>query len=363
MEKTTNQYFTKKLMVWEKTVDRPMPWKGEKDPYLVWLSEIILQQTRVEQGWAYFEKFKKHYPSVHDLAAAGEDELMKMWEGLGYYSRARNLHYTAKYISKELGGKFPDDYKAILALKGVGKYTAAAVASFVYGLPYAVLDGNVYRVLSRFFGIETPTDTTKGKAFFEELAGKLLEQKAPGIYNQAIMDFGAMVCKPKRPDCKTCPLRRKCVAYEKGLVAKLPIKSKKIERKSRFFNYLQISSGNQVMIHKRAGKDIWKNLYQYPLLETSVAPENFDALKLGESFDFLGKSKKFDLKRMAGPYKQSLTHQHIWAYFWEIELKPDENVEIPAPFIFVSWKELHKFAFPKIFSLYFNDKSLYLNLF
>ena len=201
-------FFTKNLLKWFASHHRPMPWKGEKNPYLIWLSEIILQQTRVEQGLPYFLKFKENYPTVTDLANAPEDEVMRLWQGLGYYSRARNLHFTAKYIAYDLNGEFPNTYTEILKLKGVGAYTAAAISSFAYDLPNAVVDGNVYRVLARYFGIETPIDTTEGKKKFTKLAYELLDKKRPADYNQAIMDLGATQCTPKNPNCKNCPLNK-----------------------------------------------------------------------------------------------------------------------------------------------------------
>ncbi|MEO1264044.1 MAG: A/G-specific adenine glycosylase, partial [Bacteroidota bacterium] len=241
-------------MEWFSTNHRPLPWKGEKNPYLIWLSEIILQQTRVEQGLPYFEKFKKKYPTVKDLANAPEDEVMKMWEGLGYYSRARNLHAAAKFIADELNGTFPDTFHEILGLKGVGPYTAAAIASFAYGLPHAVVDGNVYRVLSRFFGIEEPIDTTAGKKLFAALAQELLDEKQAGNYNQAIMDFGATHCTPALPACTSCLMKSKCTAFQKNTVNKLPVKIKKTKRRQRFFNYLILNEKGNVFIKKRTQK-------------------------------------------------------------------------------------------------------------
>ena len=246
--------FTKKLLKWFVSNYRPLPWKGEKNPYLIWLSEIILQQTRVEQGLPYYEKFRKKYPTIKDLALAPEDEVMKLWEGLGYYSRARNLHTTAKFISKDLDGIFPKTHKEILALKGVGSYTAAAIASFAYNLPYAVVDGNVYRVLSRYFGIATPIDSTDGKKEFALLAQELLATEKPGAYNQAIMDFGATHCMPKQPKCITCLLNKKCKAFTENRIDILPVKTKKIKKRTRYLNYLIINQGNQVFINKRTGK-------------------------------------------------------------------------------------------------------------
>ena len=226
-----------------------MPWKGEKNPYLIWLSEIILQQTRVEQGLPYYERFRENYPTVTDLANAPEDEVMKLWEGLGYYSRARNLHATAKMIDQEMDSIFPTTHAEILKLKGVGPYTAAAIASFAYNLPHAVVDGNVYRVLSRFFGIETPIDSTSGKKEFAQLAQDLIDKKQPGNYNQAIMDFGATHCMPKKPKCSQCLLRKNCKALLNNKVTSLPIKIKKIKKQTRYFNYLVINQNKHCLLY------------------------------------------------------------------------------------------------------------------
>ncbi|MGL6267505.1 MAG: A/G-specific adenine glycosylase, partial [Chitinophagaceae bacterium] len=216
-------------MDWHKVKNtRQMPWKGEKDPYKIWLSEIILQQTRVEQGWDYYNRFIDAFPSVNDLANAPDQVVFKLWEGLGYYARCRNLLHTARTISTEYKGSFPETYDEIITLKGIGPYTAAAISSFAFGLPYAVVDGNVLRVLSRVFGIQDPIDGKKGKDALTDMAEKLLDKKSPGLYNQAIMDFGAVICKPALPLCDTCPVQRVCVAHKKRLVDKLPVKSQKI---------------------------------------------------------------------------------------------------------------------------------------
>ena len=225
--KTSKSLFTKTLMNWNKAYNvRKMPWKGQKDPYKIWLSEIILQQTRVEQGLAYYNRFIDRYPSVINLANAKDEEVFKLWEGLGYYTRCKNLLSTARYIAFELGGIFPNNYEELLQLKGVGPYTAAAIASFSYNLPYAVVDGNVFRVIARYFGIDKPIDTTAGKYFFTELANQLLPPKEAGLYNQAIMDFGATICKPALPSCTTCKLHKTCAAIELGRVNILPIKTR-----------------------------------------------------------------------------------------------------------------------------------------
>ncbi|MFK7806582.1 MAG: A/G-specific adenine glycosylase [Saprospiraceae bacterium] len=354
-------FFTKALLKWNMQQSRPMPWKGEKNPYLIWLSEIILQQTRVEQGLPYFEKFKAVYPTVHDLARAPEDEVMKLWEGLGYYSRARNLHSTAKYISGDLKGVFPKEYKNILALKGVGPYTAAAIASFAYGLPHAVVDGNVYRVLSRFYNIDDPIDTTIGKAKFVKLADELLDKTKPGVYNQAIMDFGATVCVPKNPICDSCPLQVKCKAYEKNKVDKLPVKSKKLIRKKRFFNYLVVKDeGNQTLIRKRVEKGIWQNLYDFPLIESTKQIELADLKKQSDWKDWIGKNKLIILP--SKPFRQLLTHQEIIAVFWEVKINDIEDLPMFDRFASVDWTALANFGFPKIIDTYIKDNSLYLRL-
>ncbi len=265
------KFFFEILIKWNRNENkREMPWKGEKDPYKIWISEIILQQTRVQQGLAYYNRFIKTWPNVKSLAKADEQKVYKLWEGLGYYSRCRNLIATAKYINNELGGRFPEKYENILSLKGVGDYTAAAIASFAFNLPYAVVDGNVFRVLSRFFGIEIPVDTTEGKKLFKALANELIDKKNPAEYNQAIMDFGAIVCKPLLPLCSECPLQKKCIAFQKKLVNVLPLKQKSINTRQRFFNYLQVEHKNKIYVNQRTGKDIWQNLHEFILIESKV---------------------------------------------------------------------------------------------
>ncbi|MDG2419087.1 MAG: A/G-specific adenine glycosylase [Saprospiraceae bacterium] len=352
------QFFTKQLLKWAKNINRPMPWKGEKNPYYIWLSEIILQQTRVEQGLPYFLKFKEKYPTVHDLANAEEDEVMKLWEGLGYYSRARNLHFSAKNISKNLHGEFPKTLDEILKLKGVGVYTAAAIASFAYDLPHAVVDGNVYRVLSRYFGIETPIDSTEGKKEFSILANVLLKKNKAAIYNQAIMDFGAIQCTPKLTNCKDCSLKKNCQAFQKGKVSGLPVKAKKIKKKTRYFNYLLLKSNGEVWVKKRTQKDIWQNLYEFPLIETEVLLKN-NILSKNEIWNNLIKDFDYELRHISSPFRQQLTHRTIIATFLEIDLPVNFSIKKNA-YIKVERKNLSRFAFPKIIDLYLKDNSLNL---
>ena len=353
--------FTQLLLKWNKTQSRPMPWKGEKNPYLIWLSEIILQQTRVEQGLPYFERFKSTFPTVHHLANAPEDKVMKLWEGLGYYSRARNLHATAKRISQELKGVFPSTYADILTLKGVGPYTAAAIASFAFDLPHAVVDGNVYRVLSRFYNNNEPIDTTKGKVAFTELAQTLLDAKAPGVYNQAIMDFGATVCVPKSPDCPSCPMSKSCQAFAKNTVDQLPVKSKKLVRKKRFFNYLVLKDEKEnTVINKRQEKDIWRNLYEFPMIETTDMATLEELQNTSSWKNWLPGSVGNIMP--SKPFSQALTHRQIIAVFWEISVKNVKQFPIHEAFLPMPWQELKDFAFPKIIDCYIKDNSLYLRL-
>lgn len=354
-------FFRENLMHWYAASHRPLPWKGEKNPYLIWLSEIILQQTRVEQGLPYFERFKKAYPSVLNLADAPQDEVMKLWEGLGYYSRARNMHATAKHIAYERKGKFPETHEEILSLKGVGPYTAAAIASFAFDLPHAVVDGNVYRVLARFFGMETPTDSTDGKKLFNQLAQQALDQNQPGRYNQAIMDFGATQCTPQSPDCKSCPLNSKCIAFQQNMVEKLPVKSRKLVKRERYFHYLIIESDVEVLLQKRTEKDIWQQLYEFPLIELPEAQLNPEDLYKELLWKNLLGDRPFKVRRISKPFKQTLTHQVIYAVFFEIEL-PAGQLPEDSYFIVTERKNLSKFAFPKIIDLYLRDNSLYLNL-
>ena len=333
-----------------------MPWKGEKDPYRIWLSEIILQQTRVEQGLGYYHRFITTFPTVKHLAQAPEIKVFKLWEGLGYYTRCKNLLATAKYINDELQGKFPHKYEDILALKGIGPYTAAAIGSFAFNLPHAVVDGNVFRVLSRYFGISIPIDSTDGKKIFSVLANDLLDGKNPGAYNQAIMDFGAVVCKPKLPLCKSCLLNRHCVAFLQGMVQQLPVKEKAITKRTRWFYYLIIEYNGEVYVRKRGAKDIWENLYEFVLLESRepLLLENFKPVK-----EMLGKNQ-FEVKHISAFYKQLLTHQTIRGQF--ISLTITQPVALEG-YKRVGKKALQKLPFPKFISNYLKDKNVSLNLF
>lgn len=351
-------FFTKTLLKWNAIRnDREMPWKGEKDPYKIWLSEIILQQTRVDQGLNYYNLFVKSFPTVNQLAKAPETKVFKLWEGLGYYTRCKNLIATAKYISKELGGKFPDKYDDILSLKGIGPYTAAAIGSFAFNLPYAVVDGNVFRVLSRYFNINTPIDTTDGKKLFTKLADDLLDKKFPGIYNQALMDFGATVCKPQQPLCSTCMLKSKCGAYIHNTVNLLPVKEKSITKKERWLYYFIIEHTGQVLVRKRPANDIWENLYEFVLLENNSALSEKEL----RSSSYLKKNiaKKFKIIKISEEHKQLLTHQTIRGRFIHVELS---ELVLLDGYDRVSKAEIKKLPFPKFITLYLKDKNVSLNL-
>ncbi|MCL4116849.1 UNVERIFIED_CONTAM: hypothetical protein GTU68_064903 [Idotea baltica] len=354
MSENAKPNFTRLLLEWNETQNhRPLPWKGIKNPYFIWLSEIILQQTRVEQGKPYYLKFTEKYPTVIHLANAPEDEVMKMWEGLGYYSRARNLHAAAKYVADELNGVFPTTYDEIKKLKGVGDYTAAAIASFAYNLPHAVVDGNVYRVLSRYFGIETPIDSTEGKKQFAQLAQELLHTKQANTYNQAIMDFGARHCTPAKPLCLFCNMQAKCVAFQTGNTAKLPIKNKKIKKRTRYFYYLVIEHNKEILVAKRTEKDIWQDLYEFFLIEeTKQLSDVALKKKVGETI-----STDFTIETISEEYKQLLTHQKILSKFVYLKINDTKGLHFQESFNFVSKQILKTLAFPKSLNNFINGES------
>lgn len=322
--------FSKILTRWYSGNKRFLPWRETQEPYHIWLSEIILQQTQVKQGLPYYEAFTAKFPTVFDLAKADEDDVLKLWQGLGYYSRARNLHFTAKYVVDELNGQFPNTYKGLLRLKGVGDYTASAIASICFNAPTAVVDGNVYRVLSRYFGIETPINSAKGIKEFKALAQELIDKKDPATFNQAIMEFGATQCRPKNPDCMFCPFRDTCVAYNKGTIDELPVKLKKLKVKQRYFNFLVfLSEDKQTVLEKREGKGIWQNLYQFPLVETEQNLGHDTFLKMLKEHKLL-KDKLFELRQYNDtPKVYKLSHQHLNTTFWIVTV---DSVEHGIPF-------------------------------
>lgn len=328
-----------------------MPWKGEKDAYKIWLSEIILQQTRVEQGLEYYNNFILNFPTVEDLAAADEKKVFKLWEGLGYYSRCRNLIATAKLINTEYAGIFPNTYESILQLKGIGPYTASAIASFAFNLPHAVLDGNVFRVLARIFGITEAIDSTTGKKKFNQLASELLDKKQPGKYNQAIMDFGATICKPVAPLCPTCIFQKHCVAYTQNKVQQLPVKEKKIRQRSRFFYFFIMQYGNKVAVRERIEKDIWQHLHEFPLIELNDAALTKDAIAQARQLGWI--DTKTPVKTESTIYRQKLTHQSITAMF--LTAAVSRQSPLLKNYEWVETRSLLTYSFPKIINDYLKN--------
>lgn len=347
------KFFFEFLIKWNRNQNkREMPWKGEKNPYRIWISEIILQQTRVQQGLEYYNRFIKAFPDLKSLAKAKEQDVYKLWEGLGYYSRCRNLIASAKFINNELGGRFPEKYDEILSLKGVGDYTASAIASFAFNQPYAVVDGNVFRVLARFFGIKTPVDSTEGKKMFKELANELIDKKNPAEYNQAIMDFGAVVCKPSLPLCSECLLQKNCIAYQGELVTMLPVKEKRVKTRQRFFNYILIEDGKKIYINQRTGKDIWQNLYEFILVENESLFSEEEFLRFPFIKSLLN-GNNFEVTKISKTFSQKLTHQIINGRFFHITIKsPGKSLK---KYKAVSKNSLKKLAFPKFISSYLQD--------
>ena len=346
--------FSNTLIYWYLQNKRALPWRKSKHPYFIWLSEIMLQQTRVAQGLSYYLKFTEEFPTVFDLAKADESTVLKMWQGLGYYSRARNLHFSAKYIANELNGEFPSTYKEIIKLKGVGDYTASAIASICFNEPTAVVDGNVYRVLSRYFGIATPINSSAGIKEFKALAQSLLDTKQPGTYNQALMDFGAMHCKPQNTLCDTCPFANSCVALEKKLTKELPVKEKKIKITKRYFNFLVIKTDDhKTILKERKGKGIWQGLYQFPLIETKnisnqkeiVASEEFQNLFPAETTLSLFNKKEIIHK---------LSHQHLYTQFWIVETSSLKEASI-------SWENIEDYPVPILIANFLKEYRLKSN--
>ncbi len=330
--------FSNVLINWYLKNNRQLPWRKTKNPYHIWLSEIMLQQTRVVQGLPYYLRFTEAFPTVFDLANAEESYVLKLWQGLGYYSRARNLHFTAKYVANELHGEFPGNYKDLLKLKGVGDYTASAIASICYNEPTAVVDGNVYRVLSRYYGIDTPINSTKGIKDFKALAQQIIDKENIGAYNQAIMDFGALQCKPKSPNCNECPLADSCVALAKNRVDALPVKEKKLKIKKRYFNYLVVEHKGETILNKREGKGIWEGLFEFPLIETNKSIDVEDLVNTSEFNSFFNKEatiKLFNTKDIV----HKLSHQHLFTKFWIITTK---NLEQEL----IEWKNINDYPVP-----------------
>ncbi len=355
MALTENHMAFKTILTnWYSRNKRSLPWRATKNPYFIWLSEIIMQQTQVKQGLPYYNDFVETFPTVFDLAKADEQTVLKLWQGLGYYSRARNLHASAKYIVQELDGVFPNTYLEIIKLKGVGDYTASAIASICFNEPTAVVDGNVYRVLARYFGIETPINSTKGIKEFKQLATTLIDTDIPGDYNQALMEFGAIQCKPKNPYCTICPFANGCVALQKGKITELPVKLNKTKVSKKHFNFLVIlSDDGKTVFEKREHKGIWKNLYQFPLIETDaeLTAEKFREHSKIKSY-FKDTSYQFSLYN-TNSLVHKLSHQHLHTKFWIIEMerlqqpgiKVSEVKTYPAPVLISNFVEEFNFNY------------------
>lgn len=333
--------FVQIILTWYTFNQRDLPWREISDPYKIWVSEIILQQTRVVQGYQYYLRFIETFPTVKDLAAATEDEVLHIWQGLGYYSRARNMHFAAQQIVEN--GGFPTDYEGVRQLKGIGDYTAAAICSFAYNLPCAVLDGNVYRVLSRYFGVDIPIDTSKGKKFFTKLASELLPHNKSADYNQAIMDFGAIQCVPKSPKCISCPLADSCVAFNEKNVELYPVKSRRTKVTERYFVYLKISTPAGLWLRRRPKGDIWEGLYEFPLLEFSHKPDITEILQ--HPF-FLKIPQNFVLTPQKENIKHVLTHRIIWADAYNIKF--DYSIPTLEGFLLVPPSDLDSYGMSRL---------------
>tara|TARA_B110000503_G_scaffold142873_1_gene241386 strand:+ start:795 stop:1892 length:1098 start_codon:yes stop_codon:yes gene_type:complete len=348
------------LFSWYSLNKRDLPWRNTKSAYNIWLSEIILQQTRVAQGLDYYVKFTSHYPTVKSLAEATEEDVLKDWQGLGYYSRARNLHSTAKFIKDNNNGQFPSTYDEIRALKGVGDYTAAAIASFAFHLPYAVVDGNVYRVLSRLFGIETPIDSTQGKKEFAQLAQQLLPKDQPAEYNQAIMEFGALQCVPKSPNCEICPFIDSCVAFKNNQIELLPIKEKKLKQKKRYLNYLIIECEDELFVNKRDSKGIWQNLYDFPLVETNKSTSGKSMFK-SQAFIELMNDTAYTVQAISEERKHILSHQILFAKFYHLNMGSNKG-NLTGNFERIKKTTLQEKPIPKLIENYLKEETNLLSL-
>lgn len=342
--------FSKEILAWYRRNKRSLPWRNTRDPYKIWLSEIMLQQTRVAQGLPYYLKFVERFPTVGDLADASEEEVLKLWQGLGYYSRARNLHATAKAVVYEHGGRFPDTYAGLLKLRGVGDYTASAIASICFDRPEPVVDGNVYRVLARFFGVDHPINSTQGAKHFKALAREVMDVDHIRDYNQGIMEFGAVQCTPQSPDCSVCPLKVSCAALQKNSIGALPVKLAKAKVKTLYFNYLvPLSPKGKTLLRQRTGRGIWRHLWEFPLLETPRAVQEEEVWEALAGFPQIeGPSHLY--RYNAGPIVHKLSHRHLHTVFWvvgtdaEFEggLSFDEVGKYPVPVLIAEFLKTFK---------------------
>jgi len=354
--------FADELVQWYHQNKRDLPWRHTTDPYVIWLSEIILQQTRVEQGLPYFNRFLDNYPTVNHFASASEDDILKLWQGLGYYSRGRNMLKTAQLVQQQHGGIFPYSYDELIKLKGIGDYTASAISSFAANEARAVLDGNVFRVLARYFGVDEPINSPNGKKQFQQLANEVLNRNEPALHNQAMMEFGAMLCKPKNPACGICPVRTGCVAFKTNATTHLPVKLKTVKVRERFFNYFLIINDGKILMNKRTGNDIWTGLYDLPLIETDTLLPAHEVIALPETAQYFGPEVK--INEVFGLQKHILTHQRLTIRFIQIQNLP---VFMEPDWFFIEVEEVEKLAFPKIIFIFltnffkFENNSLFSN--
>ena len=344
---------TKALLRWYDEHHRPLPWRSCTDPYPIWLIEVILQQTRVDQGLAYWERFIRRYPTVHELAAASEHDVLKLWQGLGYYSRARNLLAAARQVAGEHNGHFPRQPALLRTLKGVGEYTAAAIASIAFGEPVAVVDGNVFRVLSRLYDIPTPIDSTAGRKEFRELAQRMLDTSRPGDHNQAMMELGATVCTPKAPACNTCPLAPDCLALHHGSIGQRPVKSGRAAVRTRHFNYLHVEHDGHLYMAHRKGRDIWQGLHELPLVETSgpVGTQELQRL-LQETV-----KSSFHMQGRSSVLSHVLSHQRIQAVFWQVA--PRRNWKAPDHWLRIPLERVPEYAVPRLIERWMQGEAPY----
>jgi len=333
---TVDFSFSRAILRWYDSNKRDLPWRSSSNPYSIWLSEVILQQTRVEQGLPYYQKFIHKFPTVQAMAKATENEILKLWQGLGYYSRGRNMLHTAQYITRELNGQFPSSATELKKLKGIGDYTSKAIASFSFDEKVAVVDGNVYRVLSRFFGIDTPIDSSQGQKEFQILADQLLPKSNSQDYNQGIMEFGAIQCKPK-PDCHNCPIKARCIAFQNNTVGSFPVKSKKTTRKHRYLNYLFLYHGEKMILEKRSEKDIWRNMFQFPLIESDS--KFLEADQLLRNFKLQNDDVK--ILHMDDPhtFQHHLSHRILHLRIWPIHIEPIAKSSTKSDIFEISFEE------------------------
>ena len=346
--------FSEVLIDWYQKNHRELPWRNSEDPYPIWLSEIILQQTRVAQGLPYFERFTEKYPTVQDLANAPIDDVLKLWQGLGYYSRARNLHTAAKQVVADFNGEFPANYKDLLSLKGIGPYTAAAIASFAFQLPHAVVDGNVYRVLARYYGVELPINRPSGQKYFQKLADEVLNQKRPDLHNQAIMEFGALQCKPQNPDCLSCPLSSGCEALKTKRINELPKKEGKTKVKSEWYHYLVIETPDGILMNQRKGDGIWEGLFDFPRI-VSPNKTSFSDVQHEELWLKMIDNQPFELAPSSKEIKHRLSHRLLHIKFHRVKLTFTPRFQ---GIVVVDPEELPTFAVPIVIHDWMSSEGL-----